>query len=203
MAADALRLKAVTFAVPPLSVMAPVASSRTMSPLAETEPADPKAMSADAPVVRSRTFRLLPPALTFVTVTKSDVVPKASTEDTSPEIRRANNSELIRELDAVFATKPFAEWAEIFDRENVWFAPFLTIPEVASDPLAIQAGAFVEVNTPDGPRRQVATPADFYGTPIGDFGWSPEMGEHTEQILLDLGFDWEQIAGLKERGAIP
>jgi len=34
-------------------------------------------------------------------------------------------------------------------------------------------------------------------------GGSPECGQHTEEILLELGFDWEAIGGLKERGAIP
>lgn len=117
--------------------------------------------------------------------------------------RRENSEALVQELDAVFSTKTLAQWREIFDRENVWFAPVQTLEETASDPVAQQAGAFIEIQTPDGPRRQVATPADFYGTPIGPRTWAPEAGQDTEQILLELGYDWEKIIALKEEGAIP
>jgi formyl-CoA transferase len=34
-------------------------------------------------------------------------------------------------------------------------------------------------------------------------GAAPELGQHTEEILLELGFDWDAISGLMERGIIP
>ncbi len=34
-------------------------------------------------------------------------------------------------------------------------------------------------------------------------GWAPELGQHTEEILLELGYDWDRIISLKELGAIP
>ena len=34
-------------------------------------------------------------------------------------------------------------------------------------------------------------------------GPAPECGQHTEEVLLELGYDWEAIAALKDRGAIP
>jgi crotonobetainyl-CoA:carnitine CoA-transferase CaiB-like acyl-CoA transferase len=117
--------------------------------------------------------------------------------------RRENVEAFVAELDAIFATKKLAEWGTIFDRENVWFAPVQNLAEVAADPLAQQAGAFIEIETADGPMRQVATPADFYGTPLGERTWAPELGQDTEQILLDMGYDWDKIIALKEAGAIP
>ncbi len=119
------------------------------------------------------------------------------------EVRRQHTEDLVGELDAIFATKTLDEWQEIFDRENVWFAPVQSLAEAAADPVAQQAGAFIEIETPDGPKRQVATPATFYGTPIGPRTWAPEMGQDTEQILLELGYDWDRIIALKEAGAIP
>jgi crotonobetainyl-CoA:carnitine CoA-transferase CaiB-like acyl-CoA transferase len=115
----------------------------------------------------------------------------------------ANADQLVHELDALFTTKTLAEWAPIFDRENVWYAPVQTLPELASDPLAETAGAFVEVESPEGPKRQVATPATFYGTPARPGGWAPELGQDTEQVLLGLGYDWDGIIALKDAGAIP
>jgi crotonobetainyl-CoA:carnitine CoA-transferase CaiB-like acyl-CoA transferase len=116
--------------------------------------------------------------------------------------RMANNGALVAELDKIFTTRTLAEWGPIFDRENVWYAPVNTIAEVAEDPVAKAAGAFVELEGPQGPERQVATPAEFYGTPVEQRNWAPELGQNTEEVLLELGYDWEKIGGFKDVGAI-
>jgi crotonobetainyl-CoA:carnitine CoA-transferase CaiB-like acyl-CoA transferase len=106
-------------------------------------------------------------------------------------------------LDAIIRTKTLAEWAPIFDAHNVWFAPVQTLSELVDDPVAEAAGCFVEMESPDGLVRQVATPATFYGTPVSPGAWAPEAGQNTEEILLELGYDWERITALKDEGAIP
>ena len=118
-------------------------------------------------------------------------------------LRGQNAPALVEELDRVFATKSLEEWGKVFDREDVWWAPVKSINEVVDDPVAHEAGAFVEVPGPDGPTLMVATPADFYGTPGGPQGLPPELGQHTEEVLLELGYDWDRIVALKEGGAIP
>jgi formyl-CoA transferase len=49
----------------------------------------------------------------------------------------------------------------------------------------------------------VATPADFSDTRWEPGGPPPELGQHTEEVLLELGCDWDRIIALKEAGAIP
>ncbi len=118
--------------------------------------------------------------------------------------RRENAPAVVEELDKVFATKTLDEWGEIFERENVWWAPVNTIPQAIADPVVRQSGALREVATPDGGAvTLVATPADFYATPAGPRGVAPELGQHTEEALLELGYDWDRIIALKEQGAIP
>jgi crotonobetainyl-CoA:carnitine CoA-transferase CaiB-like acyl-CoA transferase len=118
--------------------------------------------------------------------------------------RRENCAELVRLLDEIFPTRLLAEWAEIFDREGVWWSPVQTTDEVVEDPQVIASGAFVDVPLPDeGSARMVASPVDFSGTPWAPRSTAPELGQHTEEILLELGYDWEAIATLKEKGAIP
>ena len=118
--------------------------------------------------------------------------------------RRDNCAELVALLDAIFVTRPLVEWGVIFDRAGMWWAAVQTTVEVVADPQAHAAGAFVDV--PDGAGGTVpgvASPVDFSRTRWAPAGPSPECGQHTEEILLALGYDWEAIAGLKARGVVP
>ncbi|MFQ5382196.1 MAG: CoA transferase, partial [Dehalococcoidia bacterium] len=117
--------------------------------------------------------------------------------------RMLNAPALVDELDEVFARRSLAEWAPIFEREDIWFAPVQTLDEVAADPIAEAAGCFVEVETDGGPIPQVATPASFSATPVEMRNWAPELGQDTEFILQELGYDWDRIIAMKESGAIP
>jgi len=118
-------------------------------------------------------------------------------------IRRGNAPQLVEELDQVFATKTLAQWGEVFDRENVWWAPVNTITDMLADPVTAEAGVVREIDGPDGPLPFVATPADFSETDAAPRGLSPELGQHTEEVLLELGYDWDAIITLKDKGAIP
>jgi crotonobetainyl-CoA:carnitine CoA-transferase CaiB-like acyl-CoA transferase len=118
--------------------------------------------------------------------------------------RREHCAELVALLDEIFATRPLPECGEAFDRAAMWWAPVQSTTEVIADPQAIAAGAFVEV--PDdagGTVPGVASPVDFSAARWAPGGPAPECGQHTEEILLELGYDWEAIGRLKERGVVP
>jgi crotonobetainyl-CoA:carnitine CoA-transferase CaiB-like acyl-CoA transferase len=119
--------------------------------------------------------------------------------------RTKNSAELVRELNAIFATKTLDEWGAVFDREDVWWAPVQHAHETIDDPQVVASGGFVDVPASDGgePVRMVASPADFAGTPTAPRSMPPEHGQHTEEVLLELGYDWDEIIELKDAGAIP
>jgi crotonobetainyl-CoA:carnitine CoA-transferase CaiB-like acyl-CoA transferase len=120
------------------------------------------------------------------------------------QARREHSAELVALLDAVFATAPLAEWGRRFDAAGMWWAPVQSTTEALDDPQVRASGAFVDVPQADGSTAPgVASPIDFGDTRWAPAGPAPECGQHTEEILLELGFDWEAIAGLKERGVIP
>jgi crotonobetainyl-CoA:carnitine CoA-transferase CaiB-like acyl-CoA transferase len=112
-----------------------------------------------------------------------------------------NRQEVLAVLDEAFTAQPMAYWADVFAREDVWWDPLLTFDEVLTDPLVASAGVFREVADSDD--RAVAGPVDFSSLEPGPAPRAPEAGEHTEQILLDAGLDWDDITAAKDAGAIP
>jgi crotonobetainyl-CoA:carnitine CoA-transferase CaiB-like acyl-CoA transferase len=119
-------------------------------------------------------------------------------------IKRRDNAEtLVQELDGEFAKRTLDEWGATFDANNVWWAPVNTVSEALQDSAAQASGAFRKVAGPDGEIPIVATPQDFYATPSEPRGIPPELGQHTEEVLLEMGHDWDDIIRLKEAGAIP
>jgi len=118
-------------------------------------------------------------------------------------VRRVNAPEIVRILDDVFAQRSLEEWGRIFDREDVWWAATQTIDEAVCDPQLRANGGVVQVPVAEGEADMLASPSDFHGTPWRPRGMVPELGQHTEEVLLELGYDWEAIGKLKESGILP
>jgi crotonobetainyl-CoA:carnitine CoA-transferase CaiB-like acyl-CoA transferase len=116
--------------------------------------------------------------------------------------RSANRAECIRELEATFASRTLAEWrAKLATVAGVW-SPMQTASEVGADEQAIANGYLLDVDRGDGTRfALVANPVQFDETPP-TLRPAPELGQHTEEVLLGLGLSWEDLARLKEEQAI-
>ena len=111
--------------------------------------------------------------------------------------RIRNREALIAIFDETFATRPLSDWAERFDAEDVWWSPVLAPADVVDDPQAHAAGAFVDVDDGKGGTfRAVATPIHFHGDPLERTGPVPQLGEHTAEVLAELGYDDAGIARL-------
>jgi crotonobetainyl-CoA:carnitine CoA-transferase CaiB-like acyl-CoA transferase len=119
--------------------------------------------------------------------------------DTHPGLI-GNRDELMALLDEVFAGRTMAQLEADFAREDVWWDPVQDFAGSVADPLAIDSGAFPDSESPWG--KTVATPVDFGGRKPQPAMRAPENGEHTEQVLLELGYDWDDISALKQSGAI-
>jgi len=116
--------------------------------------------------------------------------------------RRLHSRELIEELDKAFLTKTRDEWEERFAECGVWYEPVLSIGEALDDPVIQGSGAFIEVAAADGSIPGIATPVDFVGS-VGVRGRPvPAHGEHTDDVLQELGHDWDTIIQWKIGGAV-
>lgn len=118
------------------------------------------------------------------------------------EVRADNCGELISIIDEVIATKTMEEWEKIFKKHDLIYARVQTSVEVVTDPQALANDFFVDLNHPVGKMKVVATPVKFLQNPATVRTGAPEVGQHNEEILLDLGYSWDDIAQLKEQEVI-
>jgi len=117
--------------------------------------------------------------------------------------RARNAAALIGELDAIFATRTREQWAEVFETEpEFWWAPVQSVEEVLADPQVRAAGGLVEVPDGAGTATFPATPVDFSGTPWAPRAMSPALGQHTDEVLAELGRSPEAISALRRAGVV-
>jgi crotonobetainyl-CoA:carnitine CoA-transferase CaiB-like acyl-CoA transferase len=116
--------------------------------------------------------------------------------------RAENNTACIARLDEAFGAHPLAHWKEVLaDFDGVW-SPFQTLDELYDDPQVVANGYLPAMTAANGDSVQlVASPAQFDERAVM-VERAPEHGEHTELTLLDLGYDWDEIAAMKESGVI-
>jgi crotonobetainyl-CoA:carnitine CoA-transferase CaiB-like acyl-CoA transferase len=116
--------------------------------------------------------------------------------------RFQNRQECIRQIDAEFAKYTLAEWQQKLQTMTGPWAPMQSPEELHDDPQVIANGYLAEVDRGDGhPFKLVANPVQFDQTPV-TLSASPEMGQHTEEVLLEHGMSWDEITACKEAGAI-
>jgi len=117
--------------------------------------------------------------------------------------RQAHSAELVRILDEVFATATLKEWGERLDRHGAIWAPVQSLSEAVQDPQARANGYFTAIDHPSlGRMETLQAPFRFSVSEVTVRGPAPELGQHTEEVLLELGYSWEEIVSLRDQGAI-
>ena len=109
---------------------------------------------------------------------------------------------VIQAIDEVLGQRTVAEWAPRFDEAGLIWGPVQTYAEVAMDAQAIAIGCFPVVEHPHGDFRTVAIPINIAGADVGPHGRAPEIGEHTSELMTELGYDAADIDRLTLDGVI-
>ena len=118
------------------------------------------------------------------------------------DARRANARECIEWLDGVFATRSLKEWVTALEGfEGEWVASQLP-GEVAADAQVVANRYLYDVDLGTGRYLPTVTPPVRFDGERPTPGRAPEHGQHTEEVLLELGISWEHLAGLKGKGAV-
>lgn len=113
--------------------------------------------------------------------------------------------EAIAILDQLFAARTYGEWAGILSREmpRLLFARVNAVEDAVSDPQMIANGYIADFDHPDfGPMKVEGIVAHLSKTPGALRRPAPKHGQHTEEVLLELGYSWDEIIALKEQGVI-
>ena len=116
--------------------------------------------------------------------------------------REAHSDECRGAIAEAFAERTYADWcASLADFDAPW-APMQSTAELLDDPQFVANGYLQDVGAGDGTTFSlVGAPVQFDEQPA-PLSRAPEPGEHTEEVLLDLGLDWDDIASLKAAGAV-
>lgn len=120
----------------------------------------------------------------------------------TPEAFKENAEAASQELRETFATATLEEWRDRLTTMKGQWGPFQTLDQLATDPQIHANGHLVDVDAGNGESFQlVASPVQFDGVPP-ELRKGPEHAQHTEEVLLEMGLDWDRISALKQAGAI-
>jgi crotonobetainyl-CoA:carnitine CoA-transferase CaiB-like acyl-CoA transferase len=125
-------------------------------------------------------------------------------KSSSIESRRENAVEIIAELDRIIGAKTLEELAPHMDANDVIYAPMRNLLEALSDPQVEANDMLRTLEHPNhGPYQILNMPMHFGRSEVGPKAAAPEVGQHTEEVLLELGYDWGQINRLQDEGVTP
>ena len=116
--------------------------------------------------------------------------------------RMEHSHELTSEIASTFRSKALAEWGPSLDAEALTWAPVAELPELIHDPQMEEMNAWSVIDGSEGRFRTLNTPFEIEGADIGPRGPAPKTGQHTHDVLREVGLSDDEIAALAESGAL-
>ena len=118
--------------------------------------------------------------------------------------RAANSAKLAEILDSVFTSEPLAHWREVLDRARITYGIVRSPAECITDPQVLANDIIVPIEGGDEHLKlTVSSPLKIHGVQKVTARRAPELGEHNEELLKQLGFTDDDIDGFRASGAIP
>jgi len=126
--------------------------------------------------------------------------PRFNTDDK----RLENAEQLVTIFDGLFATRPRDEWLKVFAKYDLVCCGVNSVAELANDPQITENGYLVDFNHPTvGKVKIPGYPVSFSESWANTTSAAPELGEHTDEVLAELGgYSKNEIARLKEEGVL-
>ena len=118
--------------------------------------------------------------------------------------KRFENKEALQEtITNRTRAKTGAEWIEILNEAGIPCGPIYTVDQTFADPQVQGLNMSPEVEHPEmGPIKIVGQAVKLVRTPQKMRNSTPEVGEHTEEILREMGYDADAISQLRDAGIV-
>jgi len=126
----------------------------------------------------------------------------ASARYSTAAARLQNRDALNAELGTFLAARTSAEWVELLNKAGVPCGPIHSIDQVFADPQVRHLGIVREIATATGVLRVVGQPVSLGRTPSRNLSAPPGRGEHTDEVLRELGFSEAEIGRLRQDDVI-
>jgi crotonobetainyl-CoA:carnitine CoA-transferase CaiB-like acyl-CoA transferase len=110
--------------------------------------------------------------------------------------RAEHNEECVKALDEVFGSRTLAEWRDAFANEQFPWEPFQAVTEMADDRQVVANGYVGTVDDGDAHYSLPTGAVQFDEQPTA-LRRAPAHAQHTDEVLLELGYDWDRIIELK------
>jgi len=122
---------------------------------------------------------------------------------TTNPLRVEHRDELLPLVADAMAARTSVEWVEVLDAAGVPVGPIQTVDEVVTDPQVLARGMIGEVKHPTaGTVRTIGCPVRLTATPPQVRTAPPLLGQHTDDVLAELGVDQERLVALRASGAV-
>jgi len=121
------------------------------------------------------------------------------------DVRRENSEELIALMDEIFLTRTCEEWMRhLKETGDIICCPLQTVRDLPHDPQVVANRYIIDYDHETlGKIKVRGLPVELSETPGEVRAEAPEVGQHTEEVLMEWGgYTWEEIAGLREKGVI-
>ena len=133
-----------------------------------------------------------------------DIEHLATNPDFLTREKRAENSDaLYHLLEGVFSTKPRDEWIRLLEEADIPAAPILQPADVFHHPQMLENELIIEVDDPRaGKLRMIGIPVRLSEAQAEVRTLAPDLGQHTDEVLTEIGYAKAQILQLRQKGII-
>jgi crotonobetainyl-CoA:carnitine CoA-transferase CaiB-like acyl-CoA transferase len=119
------------------------------------------------------------------------------------QFRVENRDTLIPVLEAAFASRTSETWMGILEEDGVPVGPVRTVEDLFGDPHVLERGTIYETEHPKAGRvKTMGSALHLHGSPTDVRGAAPVFGQHTDEVLEDLGYSAAEVSGLLAEGAV-